>query len=435
MRLRTMAVMMVLLGGVACAQPLLDYVNAPDDSYAWSLAEEPTHVADGTLSKLNLTSQTWQGITWTHALWLMIPDETDVSTCLLVVTGGDPSAEFVMLGSTIASQAKAPVAVLWNIPNQPLYDGKVEDALIAHTFVKYLDTGDASWPLLIPMAKAAVRAMDALEEYAAGDPGTEITGFVVSGASKRGWTTWMTAAADDRVVGIAPMVYDNLNLPAQMAHQREVYEGYSEQISEYTEFNLQDMLQTPEGAALGEAVDPYSFRERLTMPKLIINGSNDPYWTLQSPDFYFRQLPGENSIHYSPNAGHDLGGVQPALTRIVPTAVAFLRHCGGAGEWPKLEWEALGVIELETLIVHITSDIEPTRVSAWTTVSEDMDFRDETWEMRGVDKTDNGWTFTLENPRGQHAAAFGEVEYLIDGRKVILSTTPAVWPLERLEAE
>ncbi len=433
MRLRATVAVSVMLGGMAWAQPLIDYVNAPDDSYAWELSEEPSHVGGGALAKLDLTSQTWQGIPWKHAVWLMVPDDADLSTCLLVVTGGDPSNEFVMLGSAIATQAKAPVAVLWNIPNQPLYGGKVEDALIAHTFVQFLETGDATWPLLFPMAKAAVRAMDAIQEYAADDLGREIDGFVVAGASKRGWTTWMTACADDRVVGIAPMVYDNLNLPAQMAHQRKVYEGYSEQIAEYTEFNLQDMLQTPAGAALGEAVDPYSLRDRLTMPKLVINGSNDPYWTLQSPDFYFRDLPGENSIHYSPNAGHDLGGIQPALTRIVPTAVAFLRYCGGAGDWPTLEWDAMGIVELETLVLRMTSDIEPTSVSVWTTSSEDMDFRDETWVKQPVEKGDGGWTTTLENPEGQRAAMFGEVEYTIDGRTVILSTTPVVWSLEPAE--
>lgn len=38
----------------------------------------------------------------------------------------------------------------------------------------------------------------------------DLKNFVVGGASKRGWTTWTTAAVDDRVVAIVPVVIDLL---------------------------------------------------------------------------------------------------------------------------------------------------------------------------------------------------------------------------------
>src|SRR5581483_12389999 len=111
-------------------------------------------------------------------------------------------------------------------PNQPLLDGKREDALIAETFVRYLKTGDGDWPLLFPMVKSLVRAMDALQEFAKQELKVEIRRFIVSGGSKRGWTTWLTGATDPRVTAIAPLVIDTLNMREQMPHQLKSFGAY-----------------------------------------------------------------------------------------------------------------------------------------------------------------------------------------------------------------
>ena len=53
-------------------------------------------------------------------------------------------------------------------------------------------------------------------------------------------------------------------------------------------------------------VDPYSFRDRLTMPKLLINGTNDRYWTLNALDLYWNELKEPKYVVELPNAGHGL---------------------------------------------------------------------------------------------------------------------------------
>ena len=112
--------------------------------------------------------------------------------------GAEPSDALKTLAA-VANAAGLPAAVVRQVPFQPMFDGLIEDDLIAHTFVEYARTGDPSWPLLLPMVKAAVEAMTAATAAARESWGLEIDGFVVTGASKRGWTTWRTAAVDERV--------------------------------------------------------------------------------------------------------------------------------------------------------------------------------------------------------------------------------------------
>src|SRR5207237_4443124 len=94
------------------------------------------------------------------------------------------------------------------VPNQ--------DDWIASSYIKFMDTGTPEWLPRLPMVKSAVRAMDAVTEFLASEPGgkTPIKNFVVSGGSKRGWTTWLTGAVDPRVIAIIPIVIDVFNVRA-----------------------------------------------------------------------------------------------------------------------------------------------------------------------------------------------------------------------------
>jgi PhoPQ-activated pathogenicity-related protein len=206
---------------------LARYVATPDASYTWSEVKS-RRVGSAKVTELILTSQTWRGIPWKHQLVLMRPPNMDTSSgqVFLFIGGGRWKPEYengfqgpvpreALIFAKLAETLRAPIAVLGQVPYQPMFERR-EDALIAYTFDHYLESGETDWPLLLPMVKSAVRAMDAIQAYTAERWQVPVESFTVAGASKRGWTSWLTAAVDPRVSSVAPIAIDMLNLPAQI---------------------------------------------------------------------------------------------------------------------------------------------------------------------------------------------------------------------------
>lgn len=397
--------------------PELDaYLRRPDASFAWKVGDQ----ADG-LTTLEVTSQTWQGIRWQHDVVLTQPkDPVAKGTAVLVITGGKPNRDDLTTIRTIAGQAGLPAAVLFQIPNQPLWD-RVEDDLIAHTFEKYLETGDASWPLLFPMTKSALRAMDAVQAYTK-DSGNPIKRFIVTGASKRGWTTWLVGATGDpRVVGIAPLVIDNLNVGAQMKHQLESWGKFSEQIDDYTRRGLQQKLGTPAGQKLAAMVDPFSYRSRIKAKTLIVNGGNDPYWTIDALSLYLKDLKQPTWTMVIPNVGHDLGD----RLWLLRTITAFCQSVAGRFAMPHFKAE---VGAEQTRFSGVSSGARRFRV--WGIESKSLDFRPEKWKVL-VDMTVDGGKpappILKYAASSTNRALMAEVEFKVMDRSFSLTTPVRVF--------
>ena len=219
------------------AGTLEDYVHQPDTNFAWRVRETMDRTGLH-ITTLDLISQQWHGCVWKHTLYIAEPRTVRNPSVVFLRVAAGASNGYIPTARQLAEQSGTRVAVLTDVPNQPLFQNLREDALIAYTFDQYLKTGDASWPLLLPMTKSAVRAMDAVQEWAQRERRQKVERFVVSGASKRGWTTWLTGAADPRVCAIAPMVIDMLNMKAQTQWSQRVYGGQSEKIGNYTKLGL-----------------------------------------------------------------------------------------------------------------------------------------------------------------------------------------------------
>ncbi len=405
---------------------VLDYVKKSDPDFSWKLKNKMM-VPGGTVYDLHLVSQVWQGITWEHQLQVYLPkDVKPTATMFLWNQGGTANAKSIAFGMDLARKMKAPVAFLYGIPNQPLLGGKTEDALIAETYVRYLKTKDDTWPLLFPMVKSLVRAMDALQVFARQEWHIEVTQFVVSGASKRGWTTWLTAAADARVKAFAPCVIDTLNMVAQMPHQLKSYGAYSEMIKDYTDTGLVPMPSTPEAKKLWSMVDPWLYRDRLKQPKLIVNGTNDPYWSQDALNLYWDDLQGDKWILYVPNAGHNLAekhgdkGAASDLTRASNTLAAFARHEINDLPMPHVSWRHEGTNGKMSLKVF--ADPAPRAARLWSAHAPTRDFRQAIWSSQPLAMTDKILAVEMTTPREGFIVFFAELEYEMDGMPYFLST-------------
>jgi PhoPQ-activated pathogenicity-related protein len=407
-----------------------DYVKKPDPAYTWQEIGNHTTPA-GSVYNLKLTSQVWQGITWNHDLRIYETRELAYpDTVLLFITGGSsdsrPKEDDHKQAFGLARVCGARVAVLPQVPNQPLLDGKTEDELIAETFVRYLQTHDENWPLLFPMVKSAVRAMDAVQAWAKERGKPPAKHFVVTGASKRGWTTWLTGAVDDRVIAIAPIVIVMLNLEKQGPNQLKVWGQYSEQIHDYVDRGLMEKVQTPEGTKLWKMVDPYSYRDRLTKPKFLINGTNDRYWTLDALDLYWDGLKGLKYVVELPNAGHGLEANRDWATDGLG---AFFRHVVTSRALPQISWTFADGGESESVLT-IHAAPAPRSARLWTARSQTRDFRESNWGSSPLTPAEL-ITGRIGPPNSGHMAAFGELEYQIDGIPYHLSTSFVESRLER----
>jgi PhoPQ-activated pathogenicity-related protein len=347
------------------------YVEAPDPTYKYELVNK----AQGkgyTTYILRMTSQTWRSTSevdrnvWWHWMILVKPDEVKSSKSLLYISSGNNNSSAPRDADQpiiqVAMATKSVVAELRMIPNQPLTfsDDKrprVEDEFIAYTWDKFLKTGDDLWPARLPMTKAAVRAMDTVVAFCGSEAGgnTKIDGFVVAGGSKRGWTTWTTAAVDKRVVAIVPIVIDLLNVVPSFQHHFAVYGYYAPAVGDYEAMDIMKWQGTPQYRALMKLVEPYEYRHRFTMPKFIINATGDEFFLPDSWQFYYNDLPGVKYLRYVPNTGHSLRGTD-AWMSLLACYNAILAN----GELPQFNWK----IEKDGTI-RVQTKTKPSEVKLW----------------------------------------------------------------------
>ncbi|MEA2068967.1 MAG: PhoPQ-activated pathogenicity-related family protein [Verrucomicrobiota bacterium] len=415
------------------------YVHAPDSAYHFDLVSN--HIGDdGTTYLIKLTSQSWltaaevNRMIWWHWLIIHCPEEVTSDTALLFITGGNnkdgkiPGSDDSM--KRIANATKSVVVQLKQVPNQPLIfnnDGieRVEDDLIAYGWDKFLRNGDANWLPRLPMTKSAVRAMDTVTEFLDNPErgSLKIDKFVVAGASKRGWATWTTAITDKRVIAIAPLVIDMLNIVPSFKHHWEAYGFYAPAVGNYVEHGIMDKQGTPEYASLLNIVDPYEYIDRLTMPKLMINACGDQFFLPDSHRFYFDDLKGPKYIRCVPNTDHSLKD-----SDVLDTLTAWQYAITHKTPLPQFDWK----VDWNRGEIVVQLNDKPAKVVLWQATNPDArDFRLETLGKAWISSelpvgTDNRIVAHIEKPAKGWTAFVVELSYPIAGCPIPLKVTSGV---------
>ena len=419
------------------------YVYEADSHYSYQLVKT-FKVDRSSVHVLDMTSQKWLTETevdrpiWKHWMTVVVPSKVVSDSSLLFIGGGSNKSDAPDKADErlvqLAQATGSVVTELKMIPNQPLVfagDGKerVEDALIAYTWDKYLRTGDEKWPARLPMTKAAVRAMDTVTDFCASEAGggNDVKQFVVAGGSKRGWTTWTTGAVDRRVRAIFPIVIDMLNVIPSFKHHFAAYGFYAPAVGDYESMGIMEWQDTEEYKNLMKIVEPYEYRDRLkSIPKFMINACGDQFFLPDSWRFYFDELEGPKNLCYVPNGEHSLRETD-AWETLMAGYFSVIHDVA----IPEINWKSPSPGHL----IASTSGMRPKAVKLWVADNPDArDFRVDTigrsWKAKEVKASDDaGFTYDVkvEGPAKGWRAFVLEFTFKHEKVPLPLKTTTGVY--------
>lgn len=394
------ALRVLILVTLTKATPLDDYVAKPDDVYSWETVAVYPDTGLGYSSYLiNMTSQTWQTAEetnqpiWWHYIIVVVPTNLRFTdSAFLMVDNGDmddsiptpdtdgrfnSTIEYALGTGSIAADLKM-------VPNQELHcqgdppdRWRREDDLIAWTWRRFLDDpSDPEILLQLPMAKSAVRALDTISSFARTIlPENNISSFLVAGGSKRGWTTYLAAAVDKRIFAIVPEVLTCLNFVEVMRHQYRAYGGWSFSNQDYYDEDITSEIENPNMQLMMDIIDPYVYRDRLTMPKLVVSGAGDEHFMPDDTWYFWDDLVGQKFYWTLENSGHSIGS-SPNGYKIRPNIIAFYLAVKTNFMLPQISWQ-----REETSTggaITVTTDTTPLEITAiYADTNDDLrrDFR------------------------------------------------------------
>lgn len=429
---------LLLAGASACATGstipanppnVLDtYVARPDPSFAWKV--EKTFTGAGYHGAvLELTSQTWMSAAqsnrpvWKHWLTVTIPDTINSNKAFLYIGGGStastapigPSERFALMAVDTGSV----IAELGQTPNQPIRFAdtpevaRSEDDMIAYLQARYDPATNPEALPRLPMVKSGTAAMTAVQQFLASDAGGKrtIDGFVVSGGSKRGWTSWLVGLLDERVVGMIPIVINVLDVDATTRHHWEAMGYFSPALGDYVNHKLIPDEIGGKMTVVNTIEDPLNYRGRpqMLMPKFIINAVGDEFFPPDNTKYSYHLLPGGKQLRMLPNSRHSTAG-----TDINQSMTAWYDSVIHGRPVPEYTW----TIREDGALVVDPGTMKPSAVLLWQgTNPAARDFRVQTLGDKAFTSSplqpaaDGTYVANVEKPATGFTAYFVELTY------------------------
>lgn len=399
MKLKTLYLGMLLISPVCLATASPDIKQEKTDlsyiisTYQKQLASHPVNYAllekkqlsTVSLQRYRLDSQTWtpHGIVtpqdWRHEVDIYIPEAAKEKHALVVINNGinDNTPGKAMPVSNfnqeklahIASATQTIVISVSHIPNQPLiYQGNttplIEDDSMAYSWNLFMDNPQENQylPLYIPMSAAVSQTFRlAKQELAV----WKIDKFIVTGSSKRGWATWLTALSNPDVDAIVPFAMDLLNIKTSLKHMYRSY-GMNWPVAFYPYYKqkIDQRINTKDFVKLTALLDPLSYlnsslRDRFAIEKYIINASGDDFYIPDNSRFYYDKLPGPKSLRYVPNVTH-----RDILSVAEQSLISFINRFQKHQKLPVITENIQGEESEKILTVRFSEP--PSSITQWT---------------------------------------------------------------------
>ena len=106
-------------------------------------------------------------------------------------------------------------------------------------------------------------------------------------------------------------------------------------MKDYYENNITSRYDDPNMQTLAEMVDPYFYRDRLTMPKLVANSGQDEFQQPDDTHYWWNDMPEPKHFMMMPNTDHSCA---LGIAQLLPSIGTWYSYLVRGIEIPKVDW-------------------------------------------------------------------------------------------------